>query len=320
LGEDFLLPTFLPAEIFKDIIVNRMTQLKKLGMDITWRKAFMEIALRAFRKLHIESGAWGLGQSSNLTPNWENLNIGHGVELALETTVCAAISQEFINSPFTNGFYLKPNDSKERRYEIDREVTICGKRIDLFINRYKKNSNETVFYKYPVIIEAKRAHYFTSDISKGERGRLIEKVEGYNGLKNDLKMLREIRQKIKSKEYEITASGYENQQLDKKLNDVFLYLLFWGISENVKGQDCGNEPFSIANKIENNLLKDGNFELKWMPLKWRYLSNNEGSSYPEVSEWLWIMLIEVDQEKIGNPSFENDDDWFTKNNNITLTP
>jgi hypothetical protein len=289
-------------------------------MDITWRKAFMEITLRAFRKLHIEYGAWGIGQSSNDTTKWKNLNVGHGVELALETTVCAAISQEFINSPFTNGLHLKSNDRKARKYEINREVTIKRsevkddeKRVDLFINRYKDISGEIVFYKYPVIIEAKRAHYFTSDISIGLRSEKIEKVNGYNGLKEDLSKLREIRNIIKSKKFIIKASGYENQKEESQLKNAFLYLLFWGITEVHAGNEkWAKEPYEMAEKIESKLLTDNNYELKWMPLKWDFLSEKNCSGHPEVTEWLWIMLVEVDQNNIGHPPYKDSKYWFKK--------
>jgi hypothetical protein len=281
--------------------------------EITWRTAFMEIALRAFRKLHIEYGAWGIGQSTNTVSDWENLNVGHGIELALETSVCAAISHEFINSPLTNGLYIKSNDYEERRYEINREVTIGSKRFDFFITRYKKDSfGDVLFYKYPAIIQAKRAHYFSSDITRGIRNELVEKIEGDNGLKADLIKLRQGRDIIKLKNYTVRKSEHDNQYINNQWDNAFLYLLFWGISNKDNNSSFGNEPIAITNRIENGLLKDNNYVLKWMPLKWRNVSNKGNSECPEVFEWIWIMLIEVDEVDIGSPPI-TPEYWFSKN-------
>ncbi len=73
-----------------------------------WSDIFLELSLRAIRKLHIDYGIWGLGQSDTieLRERLQSVNQGPGIELALETTVGAAIAQEFINSSFTNRSFI----------------------------------------------------------------------------------------------------------------------------------------------------------------------------------------------------------------------
>ena len=104
----------------------------------SWKFPFLEIAVRAIRKVHIEHGMWGIGQHNKSPEVFSKMNVGHGIELAHETSVCAQITQDFINSRFTNGNVY--ND-QQRFYEIDREVKIykddkTEKQIDIFINRF----------------------------------------------------------------------------------------------------------------------------------------------------------------------------------------
>lgn len=263
-------------------------------MEVKWRKAFIEVTLRAFRRLHVDYGMWGLGQTSNKVMQFEHLNEGPSVELALETAICSAISQEFISSPLTNGAYIEPSDKKERRYEIHREIRL-GKelrRIDLVINRFKRES-KIYFYKYPVIIEAKRAHYFKPDIATGKRGAKQKRIKD---LRNDVKKLRQFRIDITNKKSNLSIDGYDN-----KIKDAFLYLLFWGVAkEGIK--DWQKTPTNIAKEIDKDILKKDNFELRWMPLYW--------DKTPQTKEWLWIMLVEIDPLKAPDLSKKN---WFTKN-------
>ena len=79
-------------------------QLKKDGPP--WAKYFMELALRAIRRVHYEYGLWSIGQHW-LTNQSEPLllNMGYGIELADEPTVCAAIIQEYLNSPLVAGVW-----------------------------------------------------------------------------------------------------------------------------------------------------------------------------------------------------------------------
>ena len=45
-----------------------------------WDKVFIEIALRAARKLHLEYGMWGLGQKIKDESDFKKINSGPGIE------------------------------------------------------------------------------------------------------------------------------------------------------------------------------------------------------------------------------------------------
>jgi hypothetical protein len=69
-----------------------------------WVQVFLEIALRAIRRVHLEYGIWGGGRQWKMEgQRAAAINMGHGIELADERTVCAAISQEFMTSPSVTG-------------------------------------------------------------------------------------------------------------------------------------------------------------------------------------------------------------------------
>ena len=76
--------------------------------DYRWAKIFIEIALRAIRRVHYEYGVWGIGHNFVKDPYmaWR-INMGMGIEVADEPGVCAAITQEFMNSPTVVGLWLK---------------------------------------------------------------------------------------------------------------------------------------------------------------------------------------------------------------------
>lgn len=148
-------------------------------MEPVWKNIFIEIALRAMRRLHLDYGLWGLGQEFGSNLNFETLNQGPGIEITDETAVCAAITQEFINSRFTNGLYI---NKEPRHNEILREISFTSSSrnlVDIFIDRYEKKDNLTYYFRYPAFIQAKRVHYFTPEIatgsrkSKKENGRVI---------------------------------------------------------------------------------------------------------------------------------------------------
>jgi hypothetical protein len=146
-----------------------------------WASVFIEVALRAVRRVHYEYGLWGIG------PQWkmgrqlaERINTGQGIELALETSVCAAITQEFIGSPSLAGLWVEQGpdgkpDHEVRYFMIDREtkyLTGEKKRVDLFVRKFipkdGKPGGELIPVRLPSFIEAKRAHLWTADIKTGE--------------------------------------------------------------------------------------------------------------------------------------------------------
>ena len=127
-----------------------------------WATVFIEIALRAIRRVHYEHGLWGIGRQ------WEmkrlkarRLNTGKGIELADERAVCAAITQEFINSPSLTGLWVeeKGQPNQQRYFTVDREkqYTDKSKKVDIFIQKYTLEDGKPVLVPEPSFIEAKRA-------------------------------------------------------------------------------------------------------------------------------------------------------------------
>jgi len=269
-----------------------------------WREVFLEIALRAIRRIHLDYGIWGIGQNPLDTKvHLENFNAGPGIQLAMEETVCAAITQEFINSRFINGNFYK---NLNRFYEIDREITFekkdKTKRIDIFIDRYKMSEDKKhlLFYRYPVLIEAKRAHYFIPRITEGD----VEKEDvdaQVCKIKDDIKYLIEVKGEI------VNTNG-NRKNLGKykgNLKGAFLYTLFWGTFEKEKSNSKiklnKNRPEYF---IEQLKLKKDHFWVKWLPLKWT-------TPNKPVNQWLWIVLAEIDPKDNGD-SKENESEryWF----------
>src|SRR6266542_2797570 len=112
--------------------------------DWKWAAVFIEIALRAVRRVHYEHGLWGIGRQWEMNRlKAQRINMGQGIELADERTVCAAITQEFMNSPSLTGLWTEEKDDgseeqQERYFTIDREkeYTDNSKKVDIFIQKY----------------------------------------------------------------------------------------------------------------------------------------------------------------------------------------
>ena len=181
--------------------------------DRKWAAVFIEIVLRAIRRVHYEHGMWGVGRQWEMSRlKAKRLNMGQGVELADERTVCAAITQEFINSPSLTGLWvetIEDADQKEERYfTIDREMkyTDKSKKVDIFIQKYSLgNNNEPTRVSEPCFIEAKRARLWVPQIKDGtaERGELQLKE-----VREDVKKLRE--------------------EMDKRSEKIHCHVLVWG--------------------------------------------------------------------------------------------
>jgi hypothetical protein len=261
-----------------------------------WNKVFIEIALRAIRKLHIDYSPWGFGQEYPDDNIFNRINQGPSIEVAPEIAVCAAISQEFIYSRFTNGPYF---ENEHRFYEIQREVRFQRKSFgktgliaDLFLDRYKFKNSELLYYKFPAIIQAKRAHYFTPSIASGN----LNPIENqWKNIKQDIIKLIELK---KITDYNISLKKYNGN-----LKGAFLYTLFWGISEN---NEFGAEEFPdvIIKKLDNDLVHKENLEIRWFPLAWNNITLS-------VIKWFWLVLLEISPYEI-TPTTE-DENWFSFN-------
>jgi len=95
-----------------------------------WREVFLEVALRAIKKVHLSHTPWRLKKYEIDKEELRALNEGEAIFLALETTIASEISNEFIYSSFTNGMNIGDKNAKPdlvkpypRYYEILREVS-----------------------------------------------------------------------------------------------------------------------------------------------------------------------------------------------------
>lgn len=108
-----------------------------------WVAVFIEIVLRAMRKIHFDYIVWGIGRQWKMSPEKAKLiNMGHGIELVDERFVCATITQEFMNSPAVAGFWAKDEKEKEelRYFTIDREYLYAS------LLRIKREINKKPIY------------------------------------------------------------------------------------------------------------------------------------------------------------------------------
>lgn len=236
-----------------------------------WRDIFLELTVRAFRKLNLDYGLWTLGQSSNhdLLSSIEKINNGGGIELVLEPDACSAITREFLNSTFTKGNKI---NNENRFYEINREVGCDGQSVDLFVNRYKIIRNNVYYSDCPTLIEAKRAHYYTPNLRTGKKGRLSYK---YDEILMDIAKLENIK---RVGQFQFT--GYDNFNF-RSLN---IYVLFWGLS---------NDLSTVESEIYTRSY--GIIELKNCHFKCFPITSAVGLevNLKNDLEWCWICLYEI---------------------------
>jgi hypothetical protein len=245
-----------------------------------WLKVFLELAVRALRRLNYEFAPWTIGQSSHadITNKLGMINSSDGLKYVLETEVCTGITLEFMHSGFTNGGWIF-DDS--RRYSVDREITIDSKRVDLFVNRYTINdTGEKSYSANPVLIEAKRVKYFIPDLKEGEgRG-----FDNYDKITEDINKLKEVRSFIQNNG---KIRGYDKFNFD----NPFIYVMFWGLTD--KPKELRTEIMKELECPEKDLE---NCNIRFFPTKWE-------QSGPEITEWGWVCLFEIDPpaDPVFNP-------------------
>ena len=249
-----------------------MKNKKLIKNDHKWAKIFIEIVLRAMRRIHYEYGIWGIGRQWEMNRSKTNLiNMGHGIELADERTICAAITLEFMNSPAVTGFWVEKEKKEERYFTIDREYPYksykTNRKVDIFIQKYlNKGRGKKLKLKEvpnPSFIEAKRMRIWYPDLKKG-----TAKPNGNAQLPEIKKDINKLRKELKCRE-------------------ILCHLLVWGIYQ--KGNNKTDHPDDF---IKN--LKDPNIELsqvRWLPIEW------EHSDRMKVTKSLWIALAEVKSNK-----------------------
>lgn len=247
--------------------------------DWKWAAVFIEVALRAIRRVHYEHQMWGVGRQWQMNRlKARRLNMGQGVELADERMVCAAITQEFINSPSLTGLWIEESrngqrQEEERYFTINREMEYTNKtkKVDIFIQKYvKKNGTDLKPVRNPSFIEAKRARRWVPDILDGTANR-----EGlqHSAIQKDIEKLR----------YEMM-----NRKPEDSIN---CHVLVWGLYTEKSKED---HPLKFFENFDDSVKMH---QLRWLPIEWTCPSLQDIKDckveIPKVDAALWVALAQV---------------------------
>jgi hypothetical protein len=255
----------------------------EIGGDYSWARVFIEVALRAMRRLHLNYGWWDVGHHwLGKEARVQSINTGRGIELADERTVCAAISQEFLASPFTSGLWVdedhKGRVAGKRYWKILREVKYAAidavaegeekdRTADYCLRRYRETKADKARYEEDpegknTVVEAKRTRVWTprlADPSKIPRPR-----SNVGAIKKDIAKLRRMLHSTPDQEF-------------------YAHLLVWNVFEK-----RGNRPQDLEDALRDKAVRL--HQTRWLPLTWTVSKRNP----PErISRWLWIALLEV---------------------------
>lgn len=249
--------------------------------DHKWASVFIEIALRAIRRVHYEYGHWGVGPQFDMNRDKaRKLNMGPGVELADEVSVCAAISQEFLSSPSLTGLWTEQGGSgtqqKELRFfAVDREKFYTGttEEVDLFVQKYEIRDPklDPVPIDNPSFVEAKRAQLWKPNISDG-----TAKPYGsqYGAIRKDIAKLRS----------ELAVRSNAGHP------PIYCHVLVWGICSDPQSDD---HPVKFFEKFDQDVVLQ---QVRWLPIEWTSPGIDDlkpDMPLPEVAKALWVALAEV---------------------------
>lgn len=243
-----------------------------------WARVFIELALRALRRVHHDYIVWSIGYGKREERKHVLLNQGRGIELADERTVCAAITQEYIYSGFTSGCWINPDPTANveggvRYWQIERETKYPNSRshCDLIIWRVNEDGTRGIWQ--PAYIEAKRARLWTST-------RLGNQTEQ------------------PPRNYQITSKKKDIKRLRRHiLNGVtewgpFAHLLIWNVlDKQAKEEDT---PEGFIKQLDDPGIRI--HQNKWVPLAWDDPHQNSTGSkaHPKPTRSLWVCLAEID--------------------------
>lgn len=251
-----------------------------------WVTVFLEVAIRAMRRIHLEYGLWGAGHQWKTGPGRPALiNMGHGAELADERAVCAAITQEFVSSPSLTGLWEDDDGAEVRFFTVSREQNYrlaheTGQRqwVDLMIEKYEQTTPGVFDVRRPrSLIEAKRARLWQVDLKNGTVSPGAPQVDA---------VCRDI-EKLQAERNAWQQDG------DK----VYLHVLVWGVYED----DAGGAPARFADhptSFFEDVRRGSNARLagpyvRWLPTKWEFGAATPGN--PTVRRSLWLAIAEVDR-------------------------
>lgn len=247
--------------------------------DWKWATIFIEVALRAIRRVHYEHQMWGVGRQWQMNRlKARRLNMGQGVELADERMVLAAITQEFINSPSLTGFWVEESSEGQRQEEgryftINREMeyTDKSKKVDIFVQKYvMKNGTELEPVEKPSFIEAKRARCWIPEIVDGTARR--DELQ-HSAVQKDIDKLR------------------DEMRIRKPEDSIHCHVLVWGIyTENCEA----DHPLKFFEKFDDCVKIH---QVRWLPVEWTCPSFQDildsKVELPKVDAALWVALAEV---------------------------
>ncbi len=204
--------------------------------------------------------------------------MGQGVELADERMVCAAITQEFINSPSLTGLWVEESSrgqrqEEERYFTINREMeyTDKSKKVDIFVQKYdKKNGTDLKPVREPSFIEAKRARRWVPEILDGTARR--EELQDTEVQKDIDKLRAEMAKR-------------------KPEDSIHCHVLVWGIYKEELKED---HPLKFFEKFHDCVKIH---QVRWLPAEWTCPSLQDildsKVEVPKVNAALWVALAEV---------------------------
>jgi hypothetical protein len=254
-----------------------------------WVNVFLEVTLRAIRRVHYEYGIWGAGRQWKMGRDRTPLiNMGYGIELADERAVCAAITQEFMTSPAVTGLWHEEGAEDELRFfGITREEKYESsdqksrpERVDLVLEKYEPGSEGKLEVQEPrSFIEAKRARLWQVNLATGD-------------VQPGPQQMTEICEDIVKLKREQAA------RLDKKNEKIYIHLLVWGIyEESPNGEQAtfADHPHEFFEKIKNTSKTSLEAPYaRWLPMRWETPSGgNPAKRCPSVSRAAWIGLAEI---------------------------
>lgn len=271
------------------------------GMPI-WRDVFLEIALRAIKKIHFSHTPWMLKKQEIRSNDLKLLNENEAIFTARETTVADEISNEFIYSTFTHGLKIEDENGKDysaRYYEINREVyfnmQIKGKTkecyVDLITRRWEPDpqKNGDPIYKLPQLIELKRYSPSSVDIANGNAE---EQKENIKSIKKDIKKLQDLYANWSKLKHSANSDDV-NTFLTRNNEHPLLYVLTWGRYPIIKQSSNTSKIKDKENIIREKLRKDlgkSNIKNDMIFLRWSPLIIND---LCDIDTWLWLALIEI---------------------------
>ena len=261
--------------------------MKRLTRDYDWARIFIELSLRALRRVHYDYGPWGVGRPWIMRKSQTHrINAGRAIELADEPSVCAAITQEVIASAAVAGRWIGANGKEEERYfQIEREWKYLApeqerSKVDMCLRKFlrKDKSEELSLVDKPSFIEAKRARVWTVR-SFGDNDIRPAATDQVRQVQSDIGKLR------------------DELRFRKSIEDpIHCHVLVWGIYD-VTTNLRRDHPLTFFRRVRDNQVEL--HQLRWLPIAWphpphrRLSSGSRNISPPKIERWLWIALAEV---------------------------